>query len=377
MTAASLIDLEQTLGFETEAATDLVAGYAEKGIPWDEPMPAAVVTLGAAQTLANAARDLVDRDAGRAADLARFALVILRSLRAGRYPGAAVAQAEANTLKELATAHRTQSRHDAGLRALAAADRVLAPFPGLAYERTIISLARAISLAEANKLAEARRELEAVRPVFEELQDDHRLGQCLQLEGMLAFRQGDLALSRSRFQEALRVADRQNDVYSIGSINNNLGLVLLDLGEPQEAAAALHCALAVFDDLGLESVAAHPRWTIGRLLLANGKPSEAAEHLRKVRTTFLVSGRREEAGLAGLDQADALLSEGRISDAHRVTHEVIAEFDAAGLSERRQLALEYLRDLVATAALDVPRVRHVRAYLAERETHDLFVPLSG
>ena len=82
----------------------------------------------------------------------------------------------------------------------------------------------------------------------------------------------------------------------------------------------------------------------------------------------------EEAGLAGLDLADAFLATGAVAAAANVVEEVIEEFRAANLSLRALMALRYLPDLLPTSRARVA-VRHGRSYVDDlrRSPNLLFV----
>jgi hypothetical protein len=97
-----------------------------------------------------------------------------------------------------------------------------------------------------------------------------------------------------------------------------------------------------------------------------------------VRKIFLRKTMVEEAGLAGLDIADALIANDRQSDARAVIESVVTEFVNAGLNQRAITALAYLRDVLPTATKPQRAVRHVRQYLENlrSEPARLFFPLS-
>lgn len=81
----------------------------------------------------------------------------------------------------------------------------------------------------------------------------------------------------------------------------------------------------------------------------------------------------EEAGLAALDEAEALLAQGRQTDARARIRTALDYFANAKLPARTATALAYLRE--TADAITPPRVRAVRQYLARRPQHAFAPPL--
>jgi hypothetical protein len=86
----------------------------------------------------------------------------------------------------------------------------------------------------------------------------------------------------------------------------------------------------------------------------------------------------EDAGLAGLDVADALIATGQPDRAREIVVQVLAEFTNSNLNAHALTALAYLRDVLHTTKQPNRAVRHVRQYLDQlrAEPARLFLPPS-
>ncbi|PYQ60649.1 MAG: hypothetical protein DMF58_07440 [Acidobacteria bacterium] len=99
--------------------------------------------------------------------------------------------------------------------------------------------------------------------------------------------------------------------------------------------------------------------------------------LKSVREFFLDKCMAEEAGLAGLDVADASIALGTVDQARELVFRVLEEFTRARLNDRALTALAYLRDVLPTTPQPSHVVRHVRHYLDRLRSEPtlLFLPL--
>src|SRR5437016_4583281 len=123
-------------------------------------------------------------------------------------------------------------------------------------------------------------------------------------------------------------------------------------------ALAHHNARQLLNDLGLTAELNRCDWNIARVLLQTAEFGKAATMLQRVRTFFLEKGMQEEAGLAGLDLADASIAIGATDDARVLVFRVLDEFARARLNDRALTALAYLRDVLPTTPQPSHVVRH-------------------
>jgi tetratricopeptide (TPR) repeat protein len=343
---------------------------------WDRQIPRAWRTVGFVQELTAAARDTLKHDPKATLALAQFAVVIAGSLPAEAYPQAILTQAEAAAWKEIANAHRYRSEYAAALRALDVVDGRLARVHGLGHDRATLRLTRALVLTDQGQGDEALALLRECVTDFTEYDDGQRIAQCLHLRGMIEQRAGRFHEAITTYESALEYLEDVDDRYVRASLQNNMGHVYAELQQPDEALACLREALALFDDLHATGEVARTAWGLGRVLLANERYTEAKSAFVGARRSLLRLMLPEEAGLAGLDLADAFLATGAVAAAVRQVEEVIDEFRAANLNGRALMALQYLSDLLPTPRARAA-VRHVRTYIDElrRSPNLLFLEL--
>ena len=144
-----------------------------------------------------------------------------------------------------------------------------------------------------------------------------------------------------------------------------------------DAVLMLHNARQIFLELGTTIELNRCDWNIARVRLQTGEFTHAAPILFRVRRFFLQKGLAEEAGLAGLDLADASIASGAVDEAHALVSQILSEFTAARLNSQALTALAYLRDVLPKTAEPATAIRHVRQYLDRLQTEPalLFLPL--
>lgn len=343
---------------------------------WDRQVPERWCTVGVVQELSAAAGDTLAVDPVTAEALARYALVVVHSIAVAEYPRTLLQSVEAEAWKELASAHRLQSKYDAALRALDAADRCVSDAPALGYDRAVLQFARSLVLNDQHQFAGANALLREAREVFASYKDRRRAGQCLLLEGMIEQRQGHFIKASIAYQDAIVLLRETHDIESLASAYSNLAQTHLELGELDAAVSALHDAYVIFKDLGLLTEVARVRHVLGRVSLRSEKYHVARDVFAEVRLVYLGLHMPEEAGIAGLDLAETWLALGDRDRARRLVEEVVREFSDANLGERMLAAFTYLRDVIQTPGARAA-VQHVRRYVDELHQNplQLFVPL--
>jgi hypothetical protein len=142
------------------------------------------------------------------------------------------------------------------------------------------------------------------------------------------------------------------------------------------AVSALHDASVIFRELAMPAEIARVSWVMGRVLLGSGQPRQAHDVLAHARMTFIGLRMAEEAGLVGLELADACLALGQVDRARMVIEEVAGEFVRAGLNDRALTAVAYLREVLPSGR-GREAVRHVRTYIEQLRDEPLraFAPL--
>ncbi len=372
--SAAFARLAEQLMRERSAAKMVVARVRRSpGMYLDEPLAEDWRTIGMAQELASAATDVLESSPQDSLALAQLALTVASSLP-DDYPDLLRAQVEATAWKELSNAHRYRSEYPAALKALDRADRKIAGFAALTYDRAVIALARALTLREMNDTRAALKMLEEARPVFADHGDERRLAQCDLVSGMILYRMENRAAARDAYRRAAVSAQAVGDLHTLGAAYTNLGRIAAEQGDVAAALEALQQSRAIFGEMEMDAALARASWGVGVALLSAGKVDPAIGVLREVREKFLNMGLPEEAGLAGVDLVEALMATNARAAAHTLASSIVDEFRNANLNERALDAVAYLRDTAPTAP---PRTaQYVGRYLREvRENPSLlFAP---
>jgi tetratricopeptide (TPR) repeat protein len=342
---------------------------------WDREVPMEWQTVGFVQELTVAARDALKSDAKVTLTLAQYAVVIAGGLPPRAYPQAILVQTEAAVWKEIANAHRYRSEYDAALRAVDVADRLLATTPGLGHDRATMRLVRALVFSDQEQPERALPLLQECEADFLEYNDRTARAQCLLFRGVIEQRRGQLGTAIETYEHALDELDDDAPWIRAG-LHNNLGQAYGELRNTDRALNSLRQALAVFERVHATGEVARTTWGVGRVLLAAERYAEAKATLSGARRSLRSVPMPEEAGLAGLDLADAFLATNNLRAAVMTVDEVVAEFRAANLSGRAMLALGYLSDLLPTPRARAA-VQHVRSYLEDlrRSPEQVFLAL--
>jgi tetratricopeptide (TPR) repeat protein len=382
---SALAELRQTLSqtvekitAEREAAYPMVERLRIGDIDrlWDEELPEEWRSAGFVQELTAAAAEVLEKDARRSLELAQLAAAVSTSIPAHSYPATVFAQLEGNAWKEIGTAHRYLSEFDAALRAYDAAQRAFERSGVLAHDVAIVQLARAVVLSELRKHDEAVALIEESTPAFESFGDQRRLTQAVLLKGMIHQRRGQLQAARTTY-EAILAVQRRDDLHTMAAAYQNLGSVCADLADSAAAVTALQRARELFLSLDMPAEVARVDWALGRVLLTTGSFGRALPILRRVRADFLMRQMPEEAGLAALQAAEALIALNQPFEAQAAVDEALSEFRAANLNARAITALAYLRDLLPATSKPARAIRHVRSYLVQLQDEPalLFHPI--
>jgi tetratricopeptide (TPR) repeat protein len=362
---------------ERNAARPIVRALRNSGRDvWDVEIPQSWRTAGFVQELTALAYELLETDPRESLLLAQLALAIATSIPAGTYEAPIQAQIEGTAWREIGTAHKYLSEYDAALRAYDAAQRAFASANSLAHDDAVIDFARAIVLVDLDRFDDARQLLEKVEPLFRSFGDKRRLAHVKILIGNMYLREHRWEDMRTTLQAVLPELP-EDDLYGRASVHNNLGVAYMELGSYKNAAPMLYSGLQMLTELGWKVEITRSEWNIARLLLLTGEFEKSASMLQRVRAAFLEKTIPEEAGLVGLDLADALIAVGKVAEARELVSTILAEFTAAKLNTRALTALAYLHDALSSAPKPDKAVRHVRDYVdrLRREPSLFFLPL--
>jgi tetratricopeptide (TPR) repeat protein len=136
--------------------------------------------------------------------------------------------------------------------------------------------------------------------------------------------------------EALEICRRLGSRGRQGEALAGAGRVLRLEGDPVGAEKNDTEAIAIFQEVGDNSEAAHVRLQLAQLLLDEGKSAEAASFARQSTEMFEAEKAWRYAAEAKLSLCKTLLAQGRIAEARKYVEQVMA---AASESHNRELEL--------------------------------------
>jgi tetratricopeptide (TPR) repeat protein len=365
------------LASERAAAKPLIESIRTSGKDlWEIDIPAEWRNAGFVQELTAEAAAILENDPRNSLSLAQLALAIATNIPGKAYPAPILAQLEGNAWKEIGTAHRYLGEFDASLRAYDAAKRAYGAANVYAHDDAIIDFGRAVVLVDLNRCAEAIDILKRVEPAFESFADKERLRKVKMLRAYVCTRQYRWEEARAFFESAL-IGLPDDDLYTRSMLYGNIGAVCTELGDFNNAVLMLHQSRQLKQDLGMPVEVNRCDWNLAKVLLQTGEFAKAVPMLRQSREFFLEKQMSEDAGLAGLDLADATIALGRLDEARILVSAVLSEFTNARQNDRALSALAYLRDVLPTISQPNKAVRHVRQYIDRLQSEPalLFLPL--
>jgi tetratricopeptide (TPR) repeat protein len=295
--------------------------------------------------------------------LSDLAASIAETLPPDSYPAVVLAQLRAHAWKDRAQALCYISRYDEALEAADRAEQQIATFGTLAHDRAVVRYTRAIILQKIGRFEESRALLAECTAVFRDYGDTRLQLFCGISEGTLLYRSGAFQSAYDVFVSLFDVAIAAGDLESGARIRNNAGHCAVELGD--FAAANIHLSRAVsqFIDLGKPVEAIRTDMSYGALLIRRGATLMGMQRLRDARRSFLMHGLFEDAGICGLEIAEALLAGGSASEAADLAAEIAVQFMQTGVNDRAVAALAYLQSMLASSAASPKTVRYVRDFL--------------
>lgn len=245
------------------------------------------------------------------------------------------------------------------------------------WDRAHGSLVRANTYREMHRFREASAEALFAGRAFQAFGDERYSLVARLLEGGILFMQRDYRAGAEVLDRLAVEAERAGDLLHVARARQTAGSCYIELGEHERAADYFFEALAIWDELGLDTERIRTNWSIGVLKKAMGDLDGAIAWIDDARRSFEALGVVNDAALARLELAEVLLLAGRGAEVLDLLRHVVVSFTSEGLMHNASIALAYLRDAVEAGAVEARIVRHVRDYLEELPAHPthIFVPL--
>jgi tetratricopeptide (TPR) repeat protein len=146
---------------------------------------------------------------------------------------------------------------------------------------------------------------------------------------------------------------------------HNIGLCACETGDLEEAARSFSRAATEFDRLGFTVNRAKCRYAVGKVLFNSGKAAESIGVLRQSWDELEELGIANDAALAALQLAEALLVVGRVDEVPEICRMLIDRYARDGMHGGAMTALAFLREAIAMGSSSPSLVHHVYLYIRD------------
>ena len=179
------------------------------------------------------------------------------------------------------------------------------------------------------------------------------------------FMEGDYRASAEAAEEIVQLARTRRDTLLLGRALQNCAEAYLLLREYTKALPLYLEAYAIWDELGLEIERIRTNWSLATLDTETGKVDEGIKRLNETYRAFEALGIINDAALARMQLAEALLRVGRSETVPDLLRNLVVNFASEGMMRNARIALAYLHEAIEQNRLSADLVRHVRAYIEQ------------
>jgi tetratricopeptide (TPR) repeat protein len=249
--------------------------------------------------------------------------------------------------------------------ALSALDTAELSLAGAAadYDRAFVDWARASVHFEMGSYGLALGLVEQAIATFREFGDKPPQVQASILRGGILYEQGAIDEAELTFLSLVEPLGDFGDRLSLARVFANLACCRLQrcdfVGTETHGARAL----ALYDEVRLESEKIRTRWAFALVYIRRGEIAEGIARLRAVAAEFRAHDMVVDAAEAELDIVAALIREGSHEEAAHIVRELVAVFVRAEARLDLVKALAYLRNATAAAWATPELVRSVKHVL--------------
>ena len=318
---------------------------------------------GALDRLSRDIAAALEKDPTDALAMSSLATSIAETLPTNDYPPIVLAQLRAHAWKDRGQALSYVSRDIEALEAIERAESLLEPFAAVAHDRAIVRLVKAIVLQHLKEWDASLALLVECRRVFADHKDFKRVVHCGMAEGGLQYRKGEYKKAYDAYSPLIEIARDAQVTDALGSIHNNVGLCLTELGDFSSATIHFSEAVRYFNDSGRRMEATRTEASIGFHLLHKGNTALALPHLESARDAFLDNDMPEEAGICGTLMMEAMLIAGHDQRARTIAHELTTQLGNSRISREALDAIAYAGNAIEAHDDALAAVRHAHAFL--------------
>jgi tetratricopeptide (TPR) repeat protein len=322
----------------------------------------ALHTSGLVQVLSDTASGLHERQPQFALALADTAISIALTL--ARRGALRSLGALGVAWKERANALRLLGRFKDADEALTRAEEAFRKDPGTtAHDLATVWFGRATVYMKSERLQEAGELAAAAARNFLEFGDTARYLNALLVRGSVLYLRGDHAAAASVFEEIAAKARERRDRALLARALQNAAASYAEIRQYAQARRYDIEALAIYDELGLETEKVRTGWTLGSIAVAAGDLDEGIRQLDRARGEFEALGLTNDAALARLEMGEALLLADRPEELRELLRDVVMHFTSEGMMRNARIAIAHLHEALAANRVTPELVRQVRVYL--------------
>ncbi len=360
--------LEPRLQRDKERRENGVAMLREKTfgeLTWPEYRSFQMVHVEVLLQLAFELRYRDPREMLRLAKAARFALE--QTGHPVRYREALHFDLRARVWAELGNAYRVNEWFQEAEEALEMARSLVEQGTGDPRLGAYLDEVEASLRKDQRRLDEASRLLGRVYRTYMKIGERHLAGRALLSKGItleLQRRPGEAIRSLKR---AIALIDAARDPQLHAAVHHSLLKTLVDSDRHTEAGKLLLASdlrrKFAGDPLNLLRL----RWVEAKILAGRGRLQDAEMVLAEVRQGFLEHKLAYVAAVAGLDQAEVMLRQGK--EIHRLACDILARFEEHAVDPEAVQALGVYEVLCANRVATVRATRTIRDYIEQVQDH--------
>lgn len=269
---------------------------------------------------------------------------------------------QGRALGELGNAYRVMDQLDLAAVTLSKAREFVIQGSGDEALRVRIQELEASLAADRRQFGTASSLLLEVQAFHQRKSDPQRIGRVLILRGLYAGYAGEPERAIGLLQEGLSLVDEKSDPNLVYAAVHNQLLFLVDSGRFQEARRFRFENSRVLKNSGGRINQARFRGLEGRVDLGTGNFARAEMIFREVAQEMETVGRPYVSAVASLDLAVALLAQGKVEEAERVTLAASEVFQRLRIQREGLVALSLLHSAFRLGQTTVTLMQDVTAF---------------